>query len=141
MAAVSWWLLTCSSLILLSSSINGQSPVRYTLCRDQIVTVIPGSSGIIQYLQRASSTPINCNLVLKGFRNGSYVSLPGLRVKGPEESCPSFTEISINSTSYCVKETTSGSKVIVSLMKGELVVLLKSGQDSVNFSFEYYSNG
>ena len=126
-------------LSALAEVTSGQSAVRYTLCRDQVVTVIPGSSGIIQYLQEVSSTPINCTLVLRGFRNGSYVSLPGLYQKNPEESCQKLTEISINGLSYCVKET--GSNVMEHLMKGELVVQLTSDRNSVDFNFEYYNNG
>ena len=131
-------LLNLFLFLTLVKVINGQSAVRYTLCRDQVVTVIPGSSGIIQYLQRVSSTPINCTLVLRGFRNGSYVNLPGLQ-KNSEKICQKSTEISINGLSYCVKET--GSNVMEHLMKGELVVQLTSDRNSVDFNFEYYNNG
>ena len=141
MAAVSWWLLTCSSLILLPSSINGQSAVRYTLCRDQVVKVIPGSSGIIQYLQGASSTPISCDLVLRGFRNGSYITLPGLVKKDATDNCVTKkSTININNSPYCVGKSGSHVNVFIQLITGELVVKLKS-DNAVNISFPFYSNG
>ena len=140
MTAIGWWLLTCSSLVLLPSSINGQSAVRYTLCKDRVVTVIPVSSGIIQYLQRASSTPINCTLVLRGFRNRSYVSLPELGMIDNNNKCGPEKTVNINNSSYCAMEGYSRSPVIIKLMKKELVVQLKS-DNAVDFSFQFYSNG
>ena len=125
---------------MLAEVINGQSAVRYTLCRDQVVTVIPGSSGIIQYLQGVSSTPINCTLVLRGFRNRSYVSLPGLVMTYSHNNCGSELIININNSSYCVGKGGSDDKVFIQLIKGELVVQLKS-DNAVNISFPYYNNG
>ena len=133
-------LLNLFLFLMLAEVINGQSAVRYTLCRDQVVTVIPGSSGIIQYLQGVTSTPMNCTLVLRGFRNGSYVSLPGLIMMGLNNNCGSEFIININNSLYCVRKGGYDDKVFIHLIKEELVVQLKS-DNAVNISFQYYSNG
>ena len=134
-------LLNLFLFLTLVEVINGQSAVRYTLCRDQVETVIPGSSGIIQYLQGVSSTPINCTLGLRGFRNRSYVSLPGLVMTYSNNNCETEKSIiNINNSLYCVRKGGSDVKVFIQLIKGELVVQLKS-DNAVNISFQYYSNG
>ena len=134
------WMTIFLLLLTLVEVATGQSAVLHTLCRDQVVTVAPGSSGIIQHLQRVSSSSINCSLVLRGFTSGSYVSLPGLDWRDPEDGCQQSPEISIKNSPYCVRGDSSNNRVIKQLVNGELVVQLKS-DNVANFTFEYYSNG
>ena len=130
------------TLVLLSliEVVNGQSAVYHTLCRDQVVTVTPGSSGIIQHLQRVSSSPINCTLALRGFSSGSYVSLPGVDRRDPEDGCQQSPEISINNSPYCVRGDSSMNNIIIQLVNEELVVQLKL-DNATSFTLEYYNNG
>ena len=125
-------------VVSLVEVINGQSAARYTLCRDKVVTVSPGSSGVIQHLQKNSSYPTNCVLVLKGFREGSNVSLLNLDVKRSYRNC--LLDVSVNNSSYCVNEDGSYNNVIINLKSEELVVHLKSNSVA-NFTLQFYNSG
>ena len=140
MISVSKGLKICFAFILLMVATNGQSPIRHTLCRDQVATVTPGSSGIIQHLQRVSSSPINCTLVLRGFTSGSYASLHGVDVQDAEFGCFQSSEISINNSPYCVREDKSSNNIIMQLVNEKLVLQLKL-DIFTNFTFKYFNNG
>ena len=125
-------------VVSLVEVITGQSAARYTLCRDKVVTVSPGSSGVIQHLQKNSSYSTSCVLALRGFREGSNVSLLNLDVKRSYRNC--LLDVSINNSSYCVNKNRSYNNVIIQLRSEELVVHLKS-HSVANFTFQFYNSG
>ena len=111
----------------------------HILCNDGVVTIDPIWSGRIQHKSRQSSNPGDCTLTLKGLREGSNVSVPGVDVITDSTRCLK-PKVTINNIIYCVKGTNSTNQVFIKINDGKLVVYLSADFEK-DFIFSYFTNG
>ena len=134
-----WMFFSQLLLLTIVQQTHQQDPKPHILCNNDVVTIDPIWSGRIQHKFKQRLGPGNCTLTLKGLRNGSYVSIPGIEVFQSYGSCFELN-LHINNIWYCLRGAKSTNPAFIKIEDGKLVFSLLA-DNKKDYIFSYFTNG